>query len=147
MAYIEVPFLFPCSSLPLLFLFFPLPCLYSLSIFSFLSCSCSASLPLLLSPSLLPPPSPLAEFCLVHLLLARNPNVFFQHFIECVFHFNGYEKHRGVYLCMHVWVCVMSVEVNYTPVCVGECTDEDREWLLNYKYMIPFYIHVHVPVH
>ena len=53
------------------------------------------------------PPSPpflfsscyyIAEFCLVHLLLARNPNTFFQHLIECIFHFNGYEKHRGT--CM-----------------------------------------------
>jgi condensin-2 complex subunit D3 len=35
-----------------------------------------------------------AVFCLVHILLARNPNMFFQHFVECVFHFNGYEKHR-----------------------------------------------------
>ncbi|XP_064384274.1 condensin-2 complex subunit D3-L-like isoform X2 [Halichondria panicea] len=34
------------------------------------------------------------EFCLVHLLLARHPTMFYQHFIECVFHFNGYEKHK-----------------------------------------------------
>ncbi|XP_076968507.1 condensin-2 complex subunit D3 isoform X2 [Tamandua tetradactyla] len=33
------------------------------------------------------------EFCLVHLLLKRNPVMFFQHFIECIFHFNNYEKH------------------------------------------------------
>ncbi|NWR85142.1 CNDD3 protein, partial [Furnarius figulus] len=33
------------------------------------------------------------EFCLVHLLLKRNPVMFSQHFIECIFHFNSYEKH------------------------------------------------------
>jgi len=36
-----------------------------------------------------------SEFCLVHVLLARQPGTFYQHFIECVFHFNCYEKHRG----------------------------------------------------
>ncbi|XP_027267513.1 condensin-2 complex subunit D3 isoform X1 [Cricetulus griseus] len=35
----------------------------------------------------------LGEFCLAHLLLKRNPTMFFQHFIECIFHFNSYEKH------------------------------------------------------
>ncbi|XP_064327032.1 condensin-2 complex subunit D3 [Phalacrocorax carbo] len=35
-----------------------------------------------------------AEFCLVHLLLKRNPLVFSQYFIECIFHFNSYEKHE-----------------------------------------------------
>ncbi|NXW28841.1 CNDD3 protein, partial [Phaetusa simplex] len=35
-----------------------------------------------------------AEFCLVHLLLKRNPGMFSQHFIECIFHFNSYEKHE-----------------------------------------------------
>ncbi|XP_070621308.1 condensin-2 complex subunit D3 isoform X1 [Erythrolamprus reginae] len=34
-----------------------------------------------------------AKFCLVHLLLKRNPVMFSQHFIECLFHFNGYEDH------------------------------------------------------
>ncbi|XP_004438550.1 PREDICTED: condensin-2 complex subunit D3 [Ceratotherium simum simum] len=34
------------------------------------------------------------EFCLAHLLLKRNPAMFFQHFIECIFHFNSYEKHE-----------------------------------------------------
>ncbi|NXS51428.1 CNDD3 protein, partial [Brachypteracias leptosomus] len=34
------------------------------------------------------------EFCLVHLLLKRNPTMFSQHFIECIFHFNSYEKHE-----------------------------------------------------
>ncbi|KAM8926969.1 condensin-2 complex subunit D3 [Pelodytes ibericus] len=34
------------------------------------------------------------EFCLVHLLLKRNPVMFSQHFIECVFHFNSYQKHE-----------------------------------------------------
>uniref|UniRef100_A0A8C3C6Q6 Condensin-2 complex subunit D3 n=1 Tax=Cairina moschata TaxID=8855 RepID=A0A8C3C6Q6_CAIMO len=34
------------------------------------------------------------EFCLVHLLLKRNPGMFSQHFIECIFHFNSYEKHE-----------------------------------------------------
>ncbi|XP_054985998.1 condensin-2 complex subunit D3 isoform X2 [Sorex araneus] len=35
-----------------------------------------------------------AEFCLVHLLLKRSPALFFQHFTECIFHFNNYEKHE-----------------------------------------------------
>ncbi|NXD82346.1 CNDD3 protein, partial [Halcyon senegalensis] len=34
------------------------------------------------------------EFCLVHLLLKRNPAMFSQHFIECIFYFNSYEKHE-----------------------------------------------------
>ncbi|XP_078195997.1 condensin-2 complex subunit D3 isoform X2 [Callithrix jacchus] len=34
------------------------------------------------------------QFCLAHLLLKRNPVMFFQHFIECIFHFNNYEKHE-----------------------------------------------------
>ncbi|KAM5131954.1 condensin-2 complex subunit D3 [Mantella aurantiaca] len=34
------------------------------------------------------------EFCLVHLLLKRNPVMFSQHFIECIFYFNAYEKHE-----------------------------------------------------
>ncbi|XP_023559608.1 condensin-2 complex subunit D3 isoform X2 [Octodon degus] len=34
------------------------------------------------------------EFCLAHLLLRRTPAMFFQHFIECIFHFNSYEKHE-----------------------------------------------------
>ncbi|XP_074072376.1 condensin-2 complex subunit D3 isoform X2 [Macrotis lagotis] len=38
--------------------------------------------------------SSFGEFCLVHLLLKRNPVMFFQHFIECIFHFNSYEKHE-----------------------------------------------------
>ncbi|XP_054853805.1 condensin-2 complex subunit D3 [Eublepharis macularius] len=36
----------------------------------------------------------LAEFCLVHLLLKKNPVMFSQHFIECIFHFNSYERHE-----------------------------------------------------
>ncbi|XP_062994944.1 condensin-2 complex subunit D3 [Elgaria multicarinata webbii] len=36
----------------------------------------------------------LARFCLVHLLLKRNPVMFSQHFIECIFHFNSYERHE-----------------------------------------------------
>ncbi|XP_045411598.1 condensin-2 complex subunit D3 isoform X4 [Lemur catta] len=38
--------------------------------------------------------SSFGEFCLAHLLLKRNPVMFFQHFIECIFHFNNYEKHE-----------------------------------------------------
>ncbi|XP_013925917.1 PREDICTED: condensin-2 complex subunit D3-like, partial [Thamnophis sirtalis] len=34
------------------------------------------------------------KFCLVHLLLKRNPAMFSQHFVECIFHFNGYERHE-----------------------------------------------------
>lgn len=29
----------------------------------------------------------------MHLLLKRNPALFYQHFIECIFHFTSYEKH------------------------------------------------------
>ncbi|XP_032328344.1 condensin-2 complex subunit D3 isoform X2 [Camelus ferus] len=36
----------------------------------------------------------LGEFCLAHLLLKRSPTTFFQHFIECIFHFSSYEKHE-----------------------------------------------------
>ena len=39
-----------------------------------------------------------AEFCLVHLLLSRHPGMLFQHFVECVFHFNSFEKHQGTSL-------------------------------------------------
>ncbi|XP_044174621.1 condensin-2 complex subunit D3-like isoform X3 [Acropora millepora] len=35
-----------------------------------------------------------ADFCLVHLLLSRHPGMLYQHFVECVFHFNSYEKHK-----------------------------------------------------
>ena len=31
----------------------------------------------------------------MHLLLKRNPTIFYQHFIECIFHFTGYEKHES----------------------------------------------------
>uniref|UniRef100_A0A8D1VYK4 Condensin-2 complex subunit D3 n=2 Tax=Sus scrofa TaxID=9823 RepID=A0A8D1VYK4_PIG len=34
------------------------------------------------------------KFCLAQLLLKRNPAMFFQHFNECIFHFNSYEKHE-----------------------------------------------------
>ena len=34
-----------------------------------------------------------SEYCLVHCLLARNPNIMFYHFIECIFYFNNYQKH------------------------------------------------------
>ncbi|XP_066516034.1 condensin-2 complex subunit D3 isoform X2 [Hoplias malabaricus] len=36
----------------------------------------------------------LCEYCLVDLLLKKNPLMFSQHFIECIFHFNSYEKHK-----------------------------------------------------
>ncbi|XP_043338941.1 condensin-2 complex subunit D3 isoform X1 [Cervus canadensis] len=35
------------------------------------------------------------EVCLVHLLLKRNPTIFYQHFIEGIFHFTSYEKHES----------------------------------------------------
>ncbi|XP_046375579.2 condensin-2 complex subunit D3-like isoform X1 [Haliotis rufescens] len=34
-----------------------------------------------------------AEFCLIHLLLQRQPTMFFHHFVECIFHFNAYQAH------------------------------------------------------
>ncbi|XP_041865621.1 condensin-2 complex subunit D3 [Melanotaenia boesemani] len=37
----------------------------------------------------------LCEYCLLHLLLKKNPEMFSQHFIECVFHFNSYTKHKS----------------------------------------------------
>lgn len=32
---------------------------------------------------------------MVHLLLKRNPTIFYQHFIEGIFHFTSYEKHES----------------------------------------------------
>uniref|UniRef100_A0A671VZS1 Non-SMC condensin II complex, subunit D3 n=1 Tax=Sparus aurata TaxID=8175 RepID=A0A671VZS1_SPAAU len=37
----------------------------------------------------------LCEYCLVHLLLKKNPEMFSVHFIECIFHFNSYNKHKS----------------------------------------------------
>ncbi|KAM9804090.1 condensin-2 complex subunit D3 [Neosynchiropus ocellatus] len=37
----------------------------------------------------------LCEFCLLHLLLKKSPEMFSQHFIECIFHFNSYSKHKS----------------------------------------------------
>ncbi|XP_044070420.1 condensin-2 complex subunit D3 [Siniperca chuatsi] len=39
--------------------------------------------------------SSLCEYCLLHLLLKKNPEMFSQHFIECIFHFNCYSKHKS----------------------------------------------------
>lgn len=36
----------------------------------------------------------LCEYCLLHRLLKKNPEMFSQHFIECIFHFNSYNKHK-----------------------------------------------------
>ncbi|KAI2668597.1 Condensin-2 complex subunit D3 [Labeo rohita] len=36
----------------------------------------------------------LCEYCLVDLLLKKSPLMFSQHFIECIFHFNSYDKHK-----------------------------------------------------
>uniref|UniRef100_A0A3Q3JDK2 Condensin complex subunit 1 C-terminal domain-containing protein n=1 Tax=Monopterus albus TaxID=43700 RepID=A0A3Q3JDK2_MONAL len=36
----------------------------------------------------------LCEYCLLHLLLKKNTEIFSQHFIECIFHFNSYSKHK-----------------------------------------------------
>ena len=38
-----------------------------------------------------------AEFCFSHLLLTKHPGMFYQHFVEGIFHFNCYQKHRGAY--------------------------------------------------
>ena len=40
-----------------------------------------------------------AEFCLVHLLQVRYPAMFYQHFVESIFFFNSYEKHKGKNQC------------------------------------------------
>ncbi|CAB1460542.1 unnamed protein product [Pleuronectes platessa] len=37
----------------------------------------------------------LCEYCLLHLLLKKNPEMFSQHFIECIFFFNSYTKHKS----------------------------------------------------
>lgn len=37
----------------------------------------------------------LCEYCLLHLLLKNNPEMFSQHFIEAIFHFNSYTKHKS----------------------------------------------------
>lgn len=53
-----------------------------------------------------------ADFCLVHLLLSRHPGMLYQHFVECVFHFNSFEKHKGIaYTFIHfvLWnICSQS---------------------------------------
>lgn len=37
----------------------------------------------------------LCEYCLLHLLLKKNPEMFSQHFIESIFHFNSYTQHKS----------------------------------------------------
>uniref|UniRef100_A0A3P8WQ73 Non-SMC condensin II complex, subunit D3 n=1 Tax=Cynoglossus semilaevis TaxID=244447 RepID=A0A3P8WQ73_CYNSE len=37
----------------------------------------------------------LCKYCLLHLLLKKNPDMFSQHFIECIFHLNCYDKHKS----------------------------------------------------
>uniref|UniRef100_A0AAQ4SAF4 Condensin complex subunit 1 C-terminal domain-containing protein n=1 Tax=Gasterosteus aculeatus aculeatus TaxID=481459 RepID=A0AAQ4SAF4_GASAC len=37
----------------------------------------------------------LCEYCLVQVLLKDNPEMFSQHFIECIFHFSDYNKHKS----------------------------------------------------
>ncbi|KAK2823917.1 hypothetical protein Q5P01_021092 [Channa striata] len=37
----------------------------------------------------------LCEYCLLHRLLKKNPEMFSQHFIECIFHFNSYSQHKS----------------------------------------------------
>ncbi|XP_014865764.1 PREDICTED: condensin-2 complex subunit D3 isoform X1 [Poecilia mexicana] len=37
----------------------------------------------------------LCEYCLLHRLLKKNPEMFSQHFIECIFQFNSYNKHTS----------------------------------------------------
>ncbi|KAI3363176.1 hypothetical protein L3Q82_011545, partial [Scortum barcoo] len=44
---------------------------------------------------LVPAIASLCEYCLLHLLLKKNPEMFSQHFIECIFHFNSYSKHKS----------------------------------------------------
>ncbi|CAJ1066500.1 condensin-2 complex subunit D3 isoform X1 [Xyrichtys novacula] len=36
----------------------------------------------------------LCEYCLLNVLLKKNPEMFSQHFIEGIFHFNSYDKHK-----------------------------------------------------
>ena len=36
-----------------------------------------------------------AEFCLLHLVTSKHPTVFYQHFVECIFFYNNYDKHKG----------------------------------------------------
>ncbi|XP_049592044.1 condensin-2 complex subunit D3 [Syngnathus scovelli] len=37
----------------------------------------------------------LCEYCLVHILLKKSPEIFCQHFIECIYHFNLYSGHNS----------------------------------------------------
>uniref|UniRef100_A0A3Q2X804 Non-SMC condensin II complex, subunit D3 n=1 Tax=Hippocampus comes TaxID=109280 RepID=A0A3Q2X804_HIPCM len=37
----------------------------------------------------------LCEYCLVHILLKKSPEMFSQHFIECIYHFNSYSGHNS----------------------------------------------------
>ncbi len=66
-----------------------------------------------------------SEFCLQHLLLVRHPGMFYQHFVECIFFFNSYEKHKGVcmrmvsirYMCAHVvMVRLLSPSPSLSPL-------------------------------
>ena len=51
-----------------------------------------------------------AEFCLEHLLLVRHPGMFYQHFVECIFFFNSYEKHKGMYCNSMYVLCAFTEE-------------------------------------
>ncbi|XP_061546170.1 condensin-2 complex subunit D3 [Phycodurus eques] len=37
----------------------------------------------------------LCEYCLLHILLKKNPEMFSQHFIECIYHFNSHSGHNS----------------------------------------------------
>ncbi|XP_072293135.1 condensin-2 complex subunit D3 [Eucyclogobius newberryi] len=39
--------------------------------------------------------SNMCEYCLLHVLLKKNPEMFSQHFIECIFYFNSYTQHKS----------------------------------------------------
>ncbi|CAL1577766.1 unnamed protein product [Knipowitschia caucasica] len=39
--------------------------------------------------------SNMCEYCLLNVLLKKNPDMFSQHFIECIFYFHSYTKHKS----------------------------------------------------
>ena len=53
-----------------------------------------------------------AEFCLIHLLQVRHPDMFYRHFVECVFFFNGYKKHKGEWVLM---LCLLTFPSSFLP--------------------------------
>ena len=63
----------------------------------------------------------LTEFCLVHLLLVRNSTICYHNFVECIFHFNDYKKHKGTCDFLMWYMCLLSDVVYVSVVWCGIC--------------------------